>query len=115
MQKESKQAWEAHLQSARLSGFAMRMLFPQGVQNVRRQHQLDSGEMDVTRLTRQQTYSMSMSRPSRTGAKLASWRACVPPLWDHAGLRSHLRSSPRCASQCGGNGSNDALVIRGNL
>jgi|GEM_PF-4175484 len=115
MRKESEQGWEARLRSARSSGFATPITSQQDVQSVRKPHQLGNGGMGATQLEPQQTCSMSMSRPSRTGAKLASWRVFVPRLWDHAGLPLLLRSSQHCASQSGGSGSNDALVMLVNV
>src|SRR5258706_3099456 len=115
MRKESELGWEARLQSAKSSGFAMPITSLLDAQNAQKLSQLGNGEMDGTRLAPPQTCSMSMSRPSRIGAKLASWRVFVLRLWDHAGLHSRQRSLPPCVSRSNGSGSNDTLKFCGNL
>src|SRR5712691_2601131 len=115
MRKGSELAWEARLRSVKSSGFATPITSLLDVQSGQKRHLRDSGEMGAIRRVLQQTCSMSMSRPSRTGVKLASSRVFVPRLWGHAGLLSLPRSSPPCASQSGGSGSNDALVMLVNL
>src|SRR5258708_27649197 len=115
MRKESELAWEARLRSAKSSGFATPITSLLDAPSARRLHLPDSGDMGATPRAPQQTCSMSTSRLLRTGAKLASWRVFVPRLWDHAGLHSPLRSSQHYASQSGGNGSTDVLVMLGNL
>src|SRR5260370_26214908 len=115
MRQGSELAWEGRLRSVKSSGFGTPITSLLDVQNGQKRHLRDSGEMGALRRALQQTCSMSMSRPSRTGVKLASWTVFVPRLWDHAGLLSPPRSSPPCARQSGGSRRNDALVMLVNL
>src|SRR5260370_35457923 len=115
MRKEGKVVWEGRLRSAKSSGFAMPITSLLDALSVRRLHPPDSGEMGATRLVLPPSCSMSMSRPLRTGARLASWRVFVPPLWDPAGLPSLLTSSPLCASHPDDRGSNGALIMHRNF
>src|SRR5438270_6905031 len=93
----------------------MRIAFLLDVQNVRRPHQLDSGEMDATRQKPQPNCSMWMFRPLPSGAKLGVWRVFALCLWGHAGLRSRLRSLQLCVSRSNDSGSSDPLKILANL
>src|SRR5258706_6332540 len=94
MRKESELGWEARLQSAKSSGFAMPITSLLDAQNAQKLSQLGNGEMDGTRLAPPQTCSMSMSRPSRIGAKLASYTELVAPHLEQDRVQSRQGQLP---------------------